>query len=176
MASITKEQQATIRRLVRRANRRIERTMEGVKSKGQKAALEYFVKKATGKKKWSAATKGMSYEQAKLLIIKLNQFLEGSISTKKGWRAIKTANVSKANKTLIEMGYTLTDEELAEILMQIDTADKKEFYRAVNYVEATKRQEGDKWAGSRKEIKKALQEKASYQEALERVFRNREKK
>lgn len=192
MASITKEQQATIRTLVRRANRRIERTMEGITSKGQKAALEYYVKKAIGANKWSAATKGMTKAGASAYIRQLESFLASQSTTKtgweidiktgkgrhtgKGWRYMKSESVSKANETLTEQGYDLTDEELAEILVQIDTADRKEFYRAVNLVQAAKEDKGDKWSGSKNQIRKALQEKATFQQAFEKVFTGREKK
>lgn len=171
MASITQQQKADIRRLVRAANRRIERA-----GAGQTKALEYYVQKATGQKKWSSAMKGMTAEQAAFRIKQLESFMEGKSTTIRGWREIKSQNVSKANETLSEMGYDFDDEELAEILMQIDTADKKDFYKAINLVQAAKDEAGDAWEGSKKQIQKALAEKATAQEALDKAIQARNAK
>lgn len=168
MASITQQQKAAIRTLVRRANRRIERA-----GAGQTKALEYYVKQATGGTKWSAATKGLTQEQAALKLKQLESFLSGKSTTITGWREIKSKNVSSANETLTSMGYDLEDEELAEILMQIDAADKKEFYRAINLVQAAKESAGEAWQGSKKQIQKALEEKATYQQALQKALEAR---
>lgn len=170
MASITQQQIKAIRTLVRRANRRIERA-----GAGQTSAMEYYVQKATGASKWSAATKGLSFEEAALKLKQLETFLSGRSTTIRGWREIKAQNVSKANETLTGMGYDFDDEELAEILMQIDTADKKEFYRAINLVQAAKEDAGDTWQGTRRQIREALEEKATYQQALERALEARGK-
>lgn len=170
MAGITQQQKQAIRTLTRRANRRIERA-----GAGQIAALEYYVKKATGAEKWSSATKGLTYEEAALKLKQLETFLEGRSTTIRGWNEIKQQNVSKANETLSEMGYDFDDEELAEILMQIDTADKKEFYRAINLVQAAKEDAGEDWRGTKKQIREALADKATYQQALEKALQAREK-
>lgn len=171
MASITQQQKQAIRTLVRRANRRIERA-----GAGQASAMEYYVQKATGQDKWSAATKGLSYEEAALKLKQLETFLSGKSTTIRGWREIKAQNVSKANETLAGMGYEFEDEELAEILKQIDTADKKEFYRAINLVQAAKEGAGDGWRGTKKQIREALEDKATYQQAFENALDARENK
>lgn len=170
MASITQQQKQAIRTLVRRANRRIERA-----SAGQASAMEYYVQKATGAAKWSASTKGLTFEEAALKLKQLETFLAGRSTTIRGWREIKQQNVSKANTTLSEMGYDFEDKELAEILMQIDTADKKEFYRAINLVQAAKEGSGDAWKGTKKQIREALDDKATFQQAFERAIAAREK-
>ena len=188
MASMTKAQQKAIRTLVRRANRRIERA-----SAGQRSALEYFVQKAVGKNKWSAATKGYTSEQANLLLSQLKKFLTAQSTTKRGWEytdfekgigrhtnqgwiAMKQANVSTAAGTLSTMGYDISEDELAEILKQIDAKDRSEFYRAVNLVQAKKEEKGDKWKGSSKQIREALEEKATAQEALDKAIKARDAK
>ena len=124
MAAITREQIKEIRTLTRRANRRIERA-----TPGQRSALNYYVNKATGADKFSASTKGLTQEQAAAKLRDLETFLNSPSSTRKGWDRIKEENVRKANETLSEEGYDLTDEELAEILEQIDTKNKKDYYR-----------------------------------------------
>ena len=136
MANMTKEQQSQIKLLTRRANRRLERR-----------ALEYYI----GKEKFSAASKGFTYTEAQAQIEKLNRFLAGSTSTRKGWDALKARQVSKANKEWGRMGYDLTDEELANVLIQVDTDNHQEYYRAVNLVQAAKDEAeftGTDWYGS----------------------------
>ena len=167
MAKMTKQQQSEIKLLTRRANRRIERA-----SAGQKKALEFYV----GAEKFSAASKGFSYEQAQAQIEKLNKFLSGKSTTKTGWKEVKAANVAKANKTLGKAGYDLTDEELANILIQVDTSNTQAFYRAVNLVQAAKNEaelEGDIWSGSEEQISDAIAEKMEASEALEAALQSR---
>lgn len=165
MASITREQIKEIRTLTRRANRRIERA-----TTGQRSALNYYVNKATGADKFSASTKGLTQEQAAAKLRDLETFLNSPSSTRKGWDRIKQENVRKANETLSEEGYDLTDEELAEILEQIDTKNKKDYYKAINLVEAAKQEAGAGWEGSSEDIAAAIAEKVTYQEALERAI------
>lgn len=168
MADITKEQKQQIRLMTRRANRRIERATEG-----QRSALEYYVNKATGADKFSAATKGLTAEQAAAKIKTLERFLHGDSSTRAGWDRIKSENVRKANETLKTQGYDLTDEELAEVLEQVDTSSKKDFYKAINLVEAKKIESGEGWEGSPDEITAAITEKITYQRALEKALKAR---
>lgn len=155
----TKQQRQAIKSVVRAANRRLERASEG-----QRRALEYYVRKETGQAKWSAATKGMTYEQASKLIAQLNKFMESEYSTIRGWKKIKEQSVAKANQTLGRSGYTLTDEELSEIFMQVDTGDYKEKYRAINLVQVEKQK--PYWSGGAGQIAAAIAQKASYQDAL----------
>lgn len=162
---MTPQQKAEIIKLTRRANRRIERA-----SAGQKSALNYMVRKATGADKFSAATKGLTYEQAALKLKQLDRFLGSKTSMITGWKEVKQENVEKAVNTLDQMGYDITDDEFAEILNQIDTKNKQEFYHAINKVAAAKEELGDKWTGSKKQIREALAEKISFQEAQERAI------
>ena len=168
MMTITSIQKQLIRTLVRRANRRIERA-----TPGQRSSLEWYVNQVTGAKKFSAAVKGLTGEQAAAKIKTIQRFLSSDVTTRKGWDRIKRENVRKANQTLSEEGYDLTDEELAEILEQIDTENKKEYYRAINLVEAKKIQEGESWEGSSEEIIKAIAQKATYQQALTKALQAR---
>lgn len=165
-----------LRKLVRAANRRIERA-----TPGQQKALEYYVKRATGAKKWSSAAKDMTPQQASARIQQLRKFMgyneqnkqvEQVTSTRTGWEAIKQSNVAKANATFgrRRAGHNLTDEEMAEILMQLDDASKKEFYHAVNKVQAMKGYMGDQWTGSREDIARALSMKWSAQDAYKRAL------
>lgn len=161
MAQITPQQVAEIKKLTRRANRRIERA-----TGGQEAYLKSIVQRVTGgSSKFSAATKGLSFEQAAAKLEKLDRFLGTMSSTRKGWDWIRKEIVHKANQTLGQQGYDLTDEELAEILIQVDADNKREFYRAINLVTA-KKVDIDKEELYPDEIAEAVAQKASFQQAL----------
>lgn len=158
---ITPQQAAEIRKLTRRANRRIERA-----APGQKTYLESIVQRtAGGSLKFSAATKGLTFEQAAAKLEKLDRFLGTMSSTRKGWDWMKKEIVHKANQTLGRQGYDLTDEELSEILIQVDADNKREFYRAINLVTA-KKVDIDKEELNADEIAEAIAQRASFQQAL----------
>lgn len=173
---ISKELYAELRRLTRAAQRRMERA-----TPGQRRALEFYVEKATGAKKWSSSAAGMSTQQANARIQQLRKFLgyneaneqvERVISTRKGWEQIKESNVAKANATFGKRraGHNLTDDEMAEILMQLGDPTKKVFYHAVNKVQAMKGYMGEKWKGDANDISKALAQKWSAQDAYRRAL------
>ena len=168
--NITPQQAAAIKKLVRRANRRIERA-----SGGQKSALEYMVMKTTGKQKFSASTKGLTFEQAAMKLKQLDKFLGAETTTISGWKKVKAENVSRAVDTLNAQNYEITDEEFEEILEQVDTKNKQEFYRAINLVSAAKAQAGEDWTGSKGQIAEAIAEKVSFQQALQRAIESRRK-
>lgn len=165
--SITKQQQAAIRSMTRTANRRLERATEG-----QRRALEKYV----GAEKFSAKTKGMTYQQAAQQLKALERFLAAKSTTRRGWEELKKRSIANANKTLTNQGYNLTDTELADILEQIEDGSKQDFYRAVNLVSAAKYEAGEEWAGTEGQITAALETKASYQEALLKALDAREKR
>ena len=173
---ISKELYAELRRLTRAAQRRMERA-----TPGQRRALEFYVKQATGSTKWSSSAAGMSTQQANARIQQLRKFMgyneqnkqvELVTSTRKGWEAIKESNVAKANATFGKRraGHNLTDDEMAEILMQLGDPTKKEFYHAVNKVQAMKGYMGEKWKGDANDISKALAQKWSAQDAYRRAL------
>lgn len=163
--NITPEQAKAIRQLTRRANRRLERA-----TGGQESYLESMVIRATGGKKFSAATKGLTYEQAAKKLKELDRFLGAKTSTITGWKEEKMRNVKKGAESLGRQGYDLTDQEFAEILKQVDTKNKQELYAAVNKVQAAKVNMGDAWTGSSQQISDAIAEKISFQQALEEAI------
>ena len=74
------------------------------------------------------------------------------------------------------MGLDLTDEELAEILIQVDTSNIQDYYRAVNLVQAAKDEaelSGDIWSGSEEQIADAIASKMEASEALEAALKSR---
>ena len=168
---ITQEQINQIKLLTRRANRRIERA-----TGGQLRYLESVVRKATGgQTKFSAAYKGLSETAAKHKIEQLERFL-GAMSTKRvGWDWIKKEIVHKSNIKLTGMGYTLTDEELADILEQVDASTPGEYYRAVNLVQAAKEEAPDQEFNA-EQIAEMVGVKASAQEALKKAIKARKER
>ena len=70
---ISNELYSELRKLTRKAQRRMERA-----TPGQLRALEFWTEKATGEKKWSSSVKGMNERQVRAQIDKLNTFLEGN--------------------------------------------------------------------------------------------------
>lgn len=166
---ITEQQKRTIIKETRRANRRLERA-----TPGQRRALEYYIRKYTGgAPKFSAATKGLTFQQAAAKINALNKFLSAKSSTRKGWDEIKREQLKKANEKLNQMGYDLSDEELADIIEQVEEGTRSDFYRAVNLVSAAKYDSGGQDL-SQEEIADAIAQKKSAQEALQEAIEARQ--
>lgn len=163
--NITPQQAAEIRKLVRRANRRIERA-----TGGHESYLKHMVQRTIGRDKFSAATKGLTYEEAAKKLKELDRFLGAKTSTITGWKEEKAENVRKGAETLGRQGYDLTDQEFAEILKQVDSKNKQELYSAINKVQAAKAEAGEEWSGSSKQIAEAIAEKISFQQALEQAI------
>lgn len=168
--AITDKQRADIRKMTKTANERLRSA-----TAGQRNYLEYQVNKATGKSKFSAATKGMSYVQAKHQLEKLQRFLDAKTSTRTGWKAIKRQQVKAANKRWKSWGYDLTDEELAMILEQVDTKDKKAYYTAVDKVQAAKYKAGG-FDLNEEQITAAIDEQISEHKATQGLINARGKK
>lgn len=167
---ITAAQRADIKRMTKTANERLRSA-----TSGQRSYLEFQVNKATGAKKFSAATKGMTYTEAKHQLETLQRFLDAKTSTKRGWKALKKQQVEAANARWKSWGYTLTDGELALILEQIDTKNKNEYYAAVDKVQAAKFKGGG-YKLNAEEIAAAINEKISEQQAVQSIIKARGKK
>lgn len=157
--NITPQQKAEIKALTRAANRRLERAVGG-----QKRYIESYIRKVTGgSSKFFAAYKGLSAQEAEKKIEMLKRFMSKRMTTtKKGWKEF----VKNVNAGLSENGYTLTDEEMADILEQIDMASNEEFYRAVNLVTAKKVEEGASWDPSLEKIREVINQRIDFQGAL----------
>lgn len=186
MKQATPQQIKAIKKLVHNANQIIDRALPG-----QKEHLKYNVKAMTGKERFSASTKNLSYEEAAKRIEDLNQFYKAKTIFKKDWREVVERSVNNANTTLQKMGFDLTSEELAKTLEKLNefqTADRyvgltavqkkaqkrREFYEFVEKVNAAKVNQKD-WTGTAKEIGQALATQISEQQALKIALENREK-
>ncbi len=160
---ITKGQIKEIQRLVRAANRRLERA-----TGGQKDYIKSQIRTLTGgAEKFSAKYKGLTGAQAQKKIADLNKFMENKITKKKEWEPFKKESIRKSNASLRKQGYDLTDEELAEILEQIEAGSNEEFYRAINLVTAEKAKLKDKWDSTSDKVAEVLNQKIGFQDALQ---------
>lgn len=155
--NVTQNQQQSLAKLARAANRRLERATEG-----QRAALDYYLKTYHTRE----GAHGMVFQQGKAKsqreynqrMAELKAFMEGETSTRKGWEELKQSNIEKGGDTLRNRGYDITDEELAVIIMETGgkkQASGREFYRALNNVQAARnakaKKEGDSFTGLIKE-------------------------
>ena len=161
--NITPQQAAAIRKLTRAANRRIERA-----SGAQKSYIQSLVPGGSGK--FSAATKGLSFEEAALKLKQLDKFMGTKTTKITEWKEAKLRSVKAGAAKLGMQGYDLTDAEFAEILKQIDAKNKQELYAAINKVQAAKAAAGEGWSGSAQEIADAIAEKMTFQQALEEAI------
>lgn len=161
--NITQQQAAAIRKLTRAANRRIERA-----SGAQKSYIQSLV--PGGSRKFSAATKGLSFEEAALKLKQLEKFMGTKTTKITEWKEAKQRSVKAGAAKLGVQGYDLTDAEFAEILKQVDAKNKQELYAAVNKVQAAKVAAGEEWTGSSEQIADAIAEKMTFQQALEEAI------
>lgn len=164
---ITKGQIADIKKLVRAANRRLERASGGLESyiKSQIRTL------TGGAEKFSASYKGFTTVQAQKKIEMLNKFLKNEVTKKSGFKQFKKEAISKSAAALEKKGYDLTDQELAEILDQIEAGSNEEFYRAINLVQAKKIEEGRNWSPSADKVAEILNQRIDFQDALAQALR-----
>ena len=155
---ISPQQIADIKKLVRAANRRLERA-----TGGHERYIQSYIRRVTGgEEKFSARYKGLTAQEAEKKIEILKRFLDNDISKKKGWKEF----VKSVNEGLSKGGYELTDDEMADILDQIDQASNEEFYRAVNLVTAKKVEEGRSWDPTADKVAEAINQKIDFQGAL----------
>ncbi len=177
----TAQQKEAIKKAVRAANRRVERAEE--KYPGMANYLHSIITRSTGAPKFSAKTKGLTYEQAAKKIEELNRFMEKDITKITSWKKEKKEEVRLGNEALKAEGYDLTDEEFGEILEQVDAENKDVLYEAVNKVQAKKVEmdkqaakdpSKEKWTGTPDQISRAITEKIAEkfesQAALERAI------
>lgn len=147
--------------LARAANRRLERATPGQRMYLQQKIAKYHTReRAPGINVFSQA-KPKTEAEYRSRMKELEQFMGAKTSTKKGWQAVKKAQVSAAGKTIRAQGSNLTDEELASILQEIDEGHRSaEFYKALANVEIVKREAEQKLEADKEEARaKGMSEK-----------------
>lgn len=163
MANITAAQQKELAYLARAANRRLERATEG-----QRKSLEHNIKNYHIRE----GSRGIVFRQGKAKteseyrqrMAELKKFMAAKTSTRKGWEELKKENMEKAQESLTDMGYDITDDELATILAE-EGGGSSAFYKALENVQAAKGPDNKELTPE--QVKKAMyQRKTDYQATL----------
>lgn len=171
--AITNEQQKALANLARAANRRLERAPAG-----QRAYLERQISKYHIRERGAGIVfkqgKAKSSAEYRVRMRELEKFMSAKSSTRRGWDAMKKAQVSAAGETLRRGGSNLSDDELATILEELDEGHSSaEFYKALANVEIAKSAAGASWEPTDETIKTAINERRSAQERTEALLRSR---
>lgn len=176
--AITSEMQRELAKKARAANRRLERASEG-----QRRALEYYIRgyavRQRGEYIIFQQGKAKSEAEYKKRMQELEDFMQAESSTKKGWKALKERQVRAAGETLRDEGSNLTDDELANVLIELNRdGDSKGgsdviFQAAVQNVEIAKRKAGKNWTGSDQQIRDAINSRRSAQERVQTLLKLR---
>lgn len=161
MANITAAQQKELAYLARAANRRLERAPEG-----QRRSLEHNIKNYHTRE----GSRGLVFQQGKAKteseyrqrMAELKKFMAAKTSTRSGWEQLKKENMGKAQASLSDMGYDITDEELA-IILEEEGGGGKAFYKALENVQAAKGPENKELTPE--EVKEAIYQRRSDYEA-----------
>ena len=136
-------------------------------------SLEWNIKKYhTQKGKY-----GLSFSQAaaktereyKQRMAELEKFMRAKTSTRRGWESLQKTNVEKASETLDQMGYDITDKELAVIFRELKGLEGKDVYTVLENVEAAKyEKEASGEEFTEKDLKEALNtRRAEYEATLQ---------
>ena len=167
---LTIEELSTLKRLEQRANKRISRmTVE------MKEAIYPFRKG----ERFSTAKPANRGEFANRML-EVEKFLSSRLTTKRGWKELKKSAFARTMETLnTTRKYDFTDKEMANILREIGSRNKKQLYRALDIVQAKKYNTEAKGIifdneALEKAIAQALKSHMSYDEAIQ--FKTRAKK
>lgn len=162
--------------LARAANRRLERATSGQRSYLQSKISKYHIRERKPGVTVFSQAKPKTMAEYHSRMNELRAFMGAATSTRRGWEAVKRAQVSSAGKTLRAGGSNITDDELALILMEIGEGHSSaEFYKALDNVEISKRERGDKWTPSADTISDAINSRRSAQERAKLLIKLRGK-
>lgn len=165
---VTKEMQKALANLARAANRRIERATPGQRAYMQNQIAKYHVRERQPGLNVFQQGKAANAAEYHARMRELQAFMGAKSTTRKGWKAIKAAQVAAAGETIRGQGSDISDEELSVILEEIGEGHSSaEFYKALANVEINKREAGDKWEPSADAIRDAITEKRTAQQRAE---------
>lgn len=161
--------------LARAANRRLERATSGQRSYLQSKISKYHIRERKPGVTVFSQAKPKTMAEYHSRMNELKAFMGAATSTRKGWEAVKRAQVSAAGKTLRAEGSNITDEELAIVLEEIGGGHSSaEFYKALANVEISKREHPDYWVNAdRDKILEAINERRSAQERAKLLIKLR---
>lgn len=161
MADITPDQQAELKKLARRANQRLYSASEG-----QRNFAQSYMRRNYGFEKFSTR-KAQSEGEFIKRMQQLQGFLGSESTKKRGWMEQTQKAVSGAAETLRRRGYTFTEDELSNILTEIKSKDKDDFYRYLDLLQAQKYTEEDEF-DLEDAIEDAFESKLSDAEAIKK--------
>ena len=163
--ALSKEQQKELAGLARAANRRLERATPGQRSYLESNIAKYPVRRRDTGMRVFQQGKAKSAAEYRARMRELQKFMEAPTSKRKGWEEIKKTQIENAGKTLRDkQGYDITDQELKTVLEEMSAAKSpRKLYDMLANVEIAKSKSGD-WAGTRQEIKQAMNERRTAQE------------
>lgn len=153
---VTKEMQKALANLARAANRRIERATPGQRAYMQRQIEKYHVRERQPGINVFQQGKAASAAEYHARMRELQAFMGAKSTIKKGWKAIKAAQVAEAGKTIRGQGADISDEELALVLEEISEGHKSaEFYKALANVEINKREAREEYDKAVEDAKEA---------------------
>ena len=166
--ALTQEMQRELAARARAANRRLERATEG-----QRKALEHYTRQYHTRQRDNGMIvfqqgKAKTEAEYKARMRELELFMgtaeRPTISARKEWERVKRENVKAAGETLRDEGSSITDEELATLLEELDEGSTAEFYKALANVEIAKEKAGSGWSATPEAIRSAMAARRSAQE------------
>lgn len=177
--AVTAAQQKMLAATARRANRRLERATEGQRAYLEKQIKGYHTRTRESGARVFQQGKAASETEFRARMRELRRFLgedekRAVTSTRAGWESIKKQQVASAGETLRGQGYTITDNELAVILEEIDGKNKfAEMYSALANVEIAKAEQGN-IEMNRDALIGAMNERRSAQERVQMLLQIRQ--
>lgn len=174
---ITKEQQAELRKKARAANERIRKA-----SGSAQRAYEHYTRKYhtyTSKKGERLFRTGAAKTEAEFRqrMRELDDFLKSDYTTKSGWQKSRKRGLSKAIETLENMGYDVTEEELANIIQETGGSSQRSaaFYRALENLTIEKLQK--RYSEMKdEEFEEEIAERRTDQQAAEALIKARKER
>ena len=169
--AISKEQQRELKNLARAANRRLERATEGQRRSLQKNVQNYHLIEGSRGAVFSQA-QAKTEREYKQRMAELQKFMKAKTSTRKGWEGLKQQNIQRSQKTLGEMRYDVSDEEL-EVIIEETGGSSPAFYKALENVQAAKGPEKD--ALTKAQVQDAIKQRRTDYEATLAAIKARKK-
>lgn len=168
----TASELAELRKLEKRANKRISRMTPEMKE----AIFEYRKGERFSIK--NPASRG----EYAARMAEVEKFLSSKITTKTGWKQLKKSALDRSVETLrMRRHYDLTDEEFANIFKEIKKKSALQFYKTLDIVQAKKynaEAKGDIFDNKALEdaITSALKSHISFKEAIRKKTKARKRK
>lgn len=174
---ITKAQQAELKKQARAANERIRGATESQQAAYQYYTSKYHTYKSKNDELLFRTGQAKTEKEYRQRMDELKKFLKSDYTTKSGWKKIQQEALSRSQDKLSEMGYDVTEEEIANIARETG-GHNAAFYRALENITAQKLM--DEWEDEdffrydEDDFEQELEQRRTDQEAAELLIRARE--